>query len=108
MPVKAYQSKILVDQFDFSGSSMGWTINNEVKSLDHTVFQNAGQLRLPGLPMATIEHQGYVTTPAAGELEYELNALLGSTSTIRTAVIVDTSATIPVAFVLNSTFNQQL
>ena len=108
MPIKACQSKILIDQWDFSGATNGFTVNMEAKSLDYAVLQNCAQLRLPGLPMANIEHNGYFTGPNAGDMEYEMNARLASVSTIRLACILGTSAAIPVAFVMNSTFNQQL
>lgn len=108
MPIKGYNSKILLDQYDLSGATNGWTLNTEVKSLDHAVLQNAGQLRLPGLAMASVEHHGYYNGPSASNLEYELNTRLGSSSTIRLAVIAGTGQTTPVAYVLNSTWNQQL
>lgn len=108
MATKGSECKILVDQFDFSTQSAGFTLNIDNKVLDFTTLQATGVSRIPGLGMASIEHNGYHSAPAAGQLEYELNARLGVTSAITVAAILGTGLTLPIAYVLNTTFNSQL
>lgn len=106
--IKGADAKILIDQWDLSGQSNGISITGDVKQLEYAVLQGLGMNRLPGLPMASIEHNGYFTAPNAGDLEYEMNARLGSNSGIVAAAILGTSLAVPVAYVLNTTFGQQL
>lgn len=106
--VRGYQARILVDQWDFSGQSNGITVSSDVKALDYSVLQNAGQLRIPGLPTGMIEHNGYHSTPGAGQLEYELNARLGTSTDVVVAAVLGTSEPVPVAYVLPTSFNSQL
>lgn len=108
MATKGSECKILVDQFDFSTQSSGFSLSIDNKVLDYATLQATGMSRIPGLGMASIEHNGYHSAPAAGQLEYELNARLGSSSAITVAAILGTSLTLPIAYVLNTTFNQQL
>jgi hypothetical protein len=108
MPVKACQTKILVDQFDFSGDTNGVSIDAQVKQIEYAVLQSCQQLRIPGNPSASFEHNGYWSGPGAGALEYELNARLGIEAQCKAGIVLDTGAAIPVAYVLNSTYNQQL
>ncbi len=106
--VRAYQTKILIDSLDLSGQTNGITLNTETAVHEYAVLQNGGQLKISGLPYGSIEHSGYHSTPAAGQLEYELNARLGSDSAIVAAAIFGTSLAAPIAYVLPTTFNQQL
>lgn len=108
MATKGSECKILVDQWDFSTQSAGFTLNLDNKVLDFATLQATGMSRIPGLGMASLEHNGYHSAPAAGQLEYELNARLGVTSAITVAAIIGTGLTLPIAYVLNTTFNQQL
>lgn len=106
--VRAYQTKILIDSLDLSGQSSGIVLNTDTQVHEYAVLQNGGQLKIPGIPYGSIEHNGYFVTNAAGDLEYELNARLGSSSAIVAAAIFGTSLAIPIAYVLPTTFDQQL
>jgi hypothetical protein len=106
--VRAYQTKILIDSLDLSGQTNGIVLNTETTVHEYAVLQNGGQLKLAGLPYGSIEHNGYHSSPAAGQLEYELNARLGSSSAIVVAAIFGTSLAIPIGYVLPTTFGQQL
>lgn len=108
MPVKACQTKILVDQFDFSGDTNGVSIEAQVKQIDYAVLQNCQQLRIPGNPSASFEHNGYWSGIGAGKLEAELNTRLGIETQCKAAIVLGTGLAVPVAYVLNSTYNQQL
>lgn len=106
--IKGSECRILIDQFDFSLQSSGFALNIDNKVLDFATLQATGMSRIPGLGMASIEHNGYHSSPAAGQLEYELNARLGVTSAIVAGLILGTGLTLPIAYILNTTFNSQL
>ncbi|MFN8493136.1 MAG: hypothetical protein U0350_36370 [Caldilineaceae bacterium] len=109
MSVKASKARILVDQYDFSLQSSGYSLNTEVKALEFaTLQQGAGQLKVPGNGMANLEHNGFVATNAAGQIEYELSARLGTETPCKVALILGTNLTVPVAYMFESSFNQQL
>lgn len=109
MSVKASKARILVDQYDFSLQSSGYSLNTEVKALEYGVLQQgAGQLKVPGNGMGNLEHNGFVATNAAGQIEYELNARLGTETPCKVALILGTNLPIPVAYMFESSFNQQL
>lgn len=108
MAVLGFNTKILVDEFDFSGTTNGVLLSTDTSVIEYMVLQNNGVLKLPNLVSPAIEHRGYYNGPDAGDIEYELNARLGSANDVIVGVVVGTNLAAPVGYVLPSTFNQQL
>lgn len=107
MPVRGCQTKILVNEFDFSGDTNSVTVEANTDAIEYSVFQNCAILKLPGRVTPAIQHNGYYSAPDAGELEAEMHDALDATDTY-VCVILGTSLAVPVAYVLSATFNQQL
>ncbi len=108
MPVKSYQARILVDGFDFSNTSNTLKVDTDAQALEYNTFQEPAALSIPGVPKASIEHGGYYNGKAAGTLEAELYTRLGTGAVVVVAVILDTAGAVPVAYVIPSSYNQQL
>lgn len=108
MPVKGYATRILVDGYDFSGTSNEIKISADNQPFEYYVFQQAAAQAMQGTTKGMIEHSGYFNGPAVGGLEKELYTRLGSTAAIKCAAVIGTDQAIPVAYVIDSTYNQQL
>lgn len=108
MAVKAYQTKILLDQYDFSGQTNSVQIDCPVGVLEYQVLQNGHVQKLPSYPTPAIVHNGYYDGPAAGDMFDFFHDELGSANDITVGVILGTSLAIPVAYVLPTSFGQQL
>lgn len=108
MPIRAYNTRVLTDEFDFSGNSNSIEVGLEVPNIDYNVFQTSHVLRIPNNPSATIAHNGYYNGPDAGDWEKELYDRLGTTTAAYATAIFGTSETIPVAYTIDSTWSDQL
>ena len=108
MPVRAYNTRILIDEFDFSGNSNGIEVNMELPTIDYNVFQTGHTLRIPDSPSVNIAHNGYYNGPNAGDWHTELNSRLGTTTPAYATVVFDTAGTKPVAYTIDSAWTDQL
>lgn len=108
MPVKGYATRILVDGYDFSGTSNEIKISADNQPFEYYVFQQAAAQVLGNIVKGEIEHNGYFNGSAAGTLEKELYSRLGAISTVKVAAVIGTDQAVPVAYVLDSTYNNQL
>jgi hypothetical protein len=108
MPVQAYKTRILIDQFDFSGETSGGSLAFTVPPIDAPALQQAAKLAIPGNQSAKLEFSGYWNGGAAELLDNELYARLGTSTPCIVATCLDTSAVGNPAYVLRSTWGQQL
>lgn len=108
MPVKGYATRIIVDGYDFSGTSNEIKISADNSPVEYYVFQQAAAQVLGSITKGMIDHSGYFNGPATGSLEKELYTRLGSISAVKVAAVIGTDQPIPVAYVIDSTYNQQL
>lgn len=108
MPVQAYKTRILIDQFDFSGETSGGSLSLAVPPINTPALQQSAKLMIPGNPGGTLEFSGYWNGGAAGLLDNELDARLGSATDCIVSVLLDTSAVGNPAYVQLSTWGQQL
>jgi hypothetical protein len=108
MPVPARYTRLLIDEFDFSSDHSGLTFTVANAPIDVPAFQTEGLQRLPGPVSATLQHNGYYTGPDVGDLEAELHDRLGSETAVYVATLFDTRAVGNPAYVLPSTWGQQL
>ena len=107
MAVRACNTRILVNEYDLSGTTNGITVGGAVDTIDYGVLQTCTTLRIPTSPAITITHNGYFNGPSAGAIENELYTDLGTTGIYVTA-IADTAGAIPVAYTLDTCWNETL
>lgn len=108
MAIPAWQTKILLDGYDFSGQTNGVTIDIPVGVLEYGVLQQGSMSKIPSYPMPSIAHNGFYDGPSSGQLFDYLDDKLGSANDVTVGVILGTSETIPVGYVLPTSFGQQL
>lgn len=108
MPVRGYQTKILIDQLDLSGYTNALQVECPVGVLEYQVLQNAGTLKLPSYPTPMITQNGYVSGATADEIHDALDDRLAADNDVTVGVILGTALAQPVAYVLPTTYNGQL
>jgi hypothetical protein len=107
MAVPGWTGRILVDEWDFSTKTSGFTIDFNAQGIEAPTLQNPTVPMIPGLPTTLIEQKGYFQQSGAGELEQEINARLG-TGSAKLAAIMGTSLAAPVGVVLDPCFASKL
>lgn len=108
MPVKAYNTRILVDEFDFSGDTKGITLSLTKEGLDASVLQTAGAILVPDLSTGVLDLNGYFGGIGAGALEQELQARMESEADCIVSALFDTTAVGNPAYVQPTTWGKQL
>lgn len=108
MAIPAWQSKVLIDQHDFSGQTNGWSVEIPVGVIEYGVLQQNTLRKLPTFPTPSIVHNGWYDGPDAGDMADYFHDKLGSGNDVIVAVIAGTHSPIPVAQVLPTSFGQQL
>ena len=106
MAIKAWQTRLLVDGYDFSGDTKGLTLSFAVGSLEANTLQSAAAKRIPGAVDGTLECQGY--WDAAGAVDAAFYARLGSETGCVVSVLFDTRAVGNPAYTQRTTWNQQM
>lgn len=102
MAVHGRHTRILLDEFDFSGDNNTAEISIASESLDVTAFQDAAKEYLVVNAEGSISHNGYYAGSGASAMETALQARM-ATSTSTVAVLIGTDATSYPAFVLPTT-----
>ena len=90
MPIRAWNTRLLVDGYDFSGDTKGVTLSFAVSSLAANTLQSAAAKRIPGAVDGTLECQGY--WDAAGLVDGAFYERLGSETGCVVSVLFDTRA----------------
>lgn len=108
MPVAAKYTKILIDQFDFSGDSNVATVDTSAKALDVTAFQADAVRQIPGLPTGMLAHGGYYTGPDAGDIEAEMQSRQGDAGSAYVGVLFGTNEAACPAYIAPTTWGQML
>lgn len=108
MPVKAYNTRILVDEFDFSGDTKGITLALTKEGLDASVLQTAGAVLVPDLGTGVLDLSGYFGGVGAGALEEELQDRMESEADCIVSALFDTTAVGNPAYVQPTTWGKQL
>lgn len=105
---KGTLARLLVDEFDFSGDTAGFTVTVAMAEQENTTLQATAMVYTPILPSMMLEHNGYLSTiGAAGDMEQELKAVLG-VGGVYAAVLLGTDVAACPAYVLDGTFGQTL
>lgn len=102
MAVHGRYTRILLDEFDFSGVNNTAEVAVSSESIDVTTFQATGKEFVTVGAEGMITHNGYYTGSGASDLETALQARMG-TSTSVAAVLLGTNATSYPAYVLPNT-----
>lgn len=108
MAIKGTYTRILVDQFDFSGVSNSVDVAINSEEFDVTAFQDEGNMFLTGVSGGTITQNGYFDGAAAGGYEAEVYSRLGSTTGHVVAVLFGTQTTGCPAYVLPGTDGREM
>lgn len=95
-------TRILLDEFDFSGVNNTAEVTVAAESIDTTTFQATGKEYVVVGAEGSISHNGYYTGSLATNLETALQARM-ATSTSVAAVLLGTNATSYPAYVLPNT-----
>ena len=105
--VRGRDVRVLVDGYDFSGSTNSATVGVATDTLPATAFQDTAAVTITGTPMGSIALAGYFvgSTVAVddGTFEKEQYDRLAAANNVIVAAILDTTATRPVGYVLPST-----
>lgn len=101
-------TRLLIDQFDFSGDTSGVTATLAGNAIDAPALQQSGLQRIAGESGLKVEHKGYYTGPDAGDLEAELDERLGTETPVWVGVLFDTRAVGNPAYVARQTWGEQL
>lgn len=107
MPIRCCKSRLLIDQFDFSLSTQGATIEGDTGSIEYNTFQQCATLRMPNLPSIMVNQNGYFDGSANGTLDKEVNNRLGDTGSHYVSIVIGTDQPIPVVYTLDEVFAQQ-
>lgn len=106
MPVAAKHTKILVDEFDFSGSTNAAGMSSTVAALDTTAFQDDAMTQIAGLPGGMLTQNGYYTGPDAGDIEAELYARQAADNDVYVAILFGTNVADCPAYIAPTSFGQ--
>jgi len=99
-------TKILVDEFDFSGDSNQLDIDTSTGSLDATTFADTAKVMIADSPELTFQHNGFFGGIGAGEFEQELQERIGGAGAYVTALIGTDTAACPAYWLPLSTKSQ--
>jgi hypothetical protein len=108
MPVRAFNTRILVDEFDFSGDTKGITLALTKETIDASVLQTGSPVLTPDMSTGVLDLMGYFDGIGAGELEQELQARMESDADCVVSALFDTSAVGNPAYVQPTTWGRQL
>lgn len=108
MPVPARHCRFLVDKYDFSLATGGLTLKFPTAVLDAPTLQMTGASVFPGMGTHSFEYKGYLDGVAAGDMETEVEARLGTSTALSVAALLDTRTTTGcIAYVLDTTWGQE-
>jgi hypothetical protein len=102
MAVRAAYTRLLVDEFDFSGESNGLDVSISAKAEDCTVFQETAQTYLTTGIEAMIKQKGYFLNSAAGTFEKEIAEGILASDAVTVAALFGTDTAACPAYVLRS------
>lgn len=108
MATKARYTRLLVNEFDFSGVSNSLEVALNVAREDATCFQDTGAVTVPTDTSGTISQQGYFVDAAAGEFEQEIEESLSNTESLYVAALFGTDVAACPAYVARATNTNNL
>jgi hypothetical protein len=96
-------TRILVDEYDFSGVSNSVEVAVSSEGLDVTAFQDLANVYIPGVQMGMITQAGYFTGASANGFESEFYDRLGSATGVTVSVLFGTNVVGCPAYVVPGT-----
>ena len=103
MATKATWTRMLVNQWDFSGVSNSLETSVNVVREDVTTFQSTAKQFVAIGPEGSIAQQGYVTAGNANTFEYELTDAINDTDALYVAALYGTDVAKCAAYVARAT-----
>ena len=107
MALPGIEASILIDQFEFGGSTSGIETTISVTEGDYTNLASSGQESEPILPKMLLSMSGYFDGVGAGKLEEELKARLATAGVVVTA-LYGKSQTYAPCYMLDRAYGQQI
>jgi hypothetical protein len=107
-PVRAKNSRVLVDGYEVTGQTSGIIIDGQVGVLEWMVLQATAVEKEPNFATIVMTHNGYFFGPTAGYLYEELADRIESNDPTVVTAILGTQYPAPIAYVIPTSFAQQL
>lgn len=105
---KGTLARLLIDEFDFSGDTAGFTVTVAMSEQDSTTLQATAMTYEPILPSIKTEHNGYISgVKDAGTLENELHDRLGVAGSY-VATLIGTDVAACPAYVVDGTYGNSM
>ena len=92
MGIKACNTRVLIDEFDFSGDTQGVTLSLTAAALEANTLQTCARKYIAGMTGGSIEQKGYWLGHEAGDIESEIYDRLGAATPVIVSVLFDTRA----------------
>lgn len=108
MPVKAYNTRLLVDQFDMSADTAGLNLSLAAEAIEAPALQASAAQYIGGNAKGTIEQNGYWNGGAAGLIDNEIYSRLGTETPCIVSVCFDTTAVGNPAYTQQTTWASQM
>lgn len=107
-PVRAKNSRVLVDGYEVTGQTSGIIVDGQVGVLEWMVLQATAVEKEPNFATITMTHNGYFFGPGAGNLYEELADRIDSNADTVVSAILGTQYPAPIAYVIPTSFAQQM
>lgn len=108
MGVLGYNSRVLVDEFDFSDDTKAVKVTRAIKALERKNLQSAAAKLLPGMPTGAIALKGYWVGDGAGTIEKEIEDRLGTTDACIVTAWLDTRTVGTPAYMIQTAWADQM
>jgi hypothetical protein len=108
MPVKSSDTRILIDEFDFSTDTKSVKMTRGVKVITRNALQTPAAISIPGTVSGSIAQNGYWVGVDAGTIEKEIDDRLGTEDPCIVSVIFDTTAQGNPAYTLETAWADQM
>ena len=102
MTVKAYNGRLLVDEFDFSLDTFSATLENTAEALESSNWQSSAMQYQPDAADGSLSMSGYYTGNDAGDIFQEVYSRLGTETSAYAAWLLDTRALGNPAYVVDT------
>lgn len=108
MGVKAYNGRLLVDEFDFSLDTFSATLENTAEALESSNWQSTAMQYQPDAADGSLSMTGYYTGNDAGDIYQEMYSRLGTEAAAYAAWLLNTAALGNPAYVLDTAWGSNI
>ena len=108
MGVKAYNGRLLVDEFDFSLDTFAASLDNTAEALESSNWQSSAMQYQPDGAAGSLSMTGYYTGNDAGDIYQEIYSRLGTEAAAYVAWLLDTRALGNPAYVVDTAWGSNV